>query len=76
MQSPAHACDPAAQFSVADIEWVLSTHRPLLARFGYDQLYEAWLAAAAGHYNNTELEVHVRRIMKRTAETATWGESI
>eukprot|EP00048_Salpingoeca_helianthica_P001092 m.46514 g.46514 ORF g.46514 m.46514 type:complete len:358 (-) comp11140_c0_seq2:30-1103(-) len=64
------------KYAPEDIQWVLTQHRELLARFGYDQLYEAWLAAAAGRYNTTELEAHVHRIMKMTAETATWGESL
>ena len=64
------------QYTPADIQWVLDEYRPLLRRFGYDQLYEAWLAGAAGAFNASTLQDHVRTIMHNTAETANWGEAI
>ncbi len=55
---------------------MLENHRDLLKRYGYDELYEAWLAAATGKYNETELRGHVQELMQRTAATANWGETI
>ncbi len=70
------SCLLLLQYRVDDIEWVLAEHRPLLRRFGYDHLYEAWIAATRGVYNTTTLQDHVRAIMHNTAEAANWGEAL
>jgi len=50
-----------------DIRWVLDEYGPVLRRYGYEQLYRVWLAAAEGALSQRETLLGVRRVMHSTA---------
>ena len=55
--------------NAADVRWVLGKYRSVLARYGYDLLYEIWLDAIEGRV--TDEAVTAEQI--KTAMTATRG---
>ena len=57
-----------------DIHWVLDNYKPLLARFGYDLLYEVWLDAIEGHITETVAAAQIMQLMKVTRGLGNWGE--
>ena len=60
----------------ADIRWVLDSHRPTLARYGYDLLYEAWLEAIEGRETSeTATAENIRLAMLVTRGIGNWGEN-
>ena len=59
----------------ADIHWVLDNYRPVLARYGYDLLYEIWLEAIEGREaSEATTAAHIAKAMEVTRGQGSWGE--
>ena len=59
----------------ADIGWVLDNYRPILARYGYDLLYEIWLDAIEGREQSPEVtHQSLMEAMEATSGVGNWGE--
>ena len=59
----------------ADIHWVLDNYKPLLARFGYDLLYEVWLDAIEGRETDEAVTTeNIKQAMLFTRGIGNWGQ--
>ena len=59
----------------SDLRWILATHRPMLARYGYDLLYEVWLEAIEGRETDEAVTARlIERVMAATRGLGSWGE--
>ena len=59
----------------ADIHWVLDNYRPVLARYGYDLLYEIWLEAIEGREQSPDATLdNIMKAMEVTRGVGNWGE--
>jgi hypothetical protein len=64
-----------ANFTVAEVKWTLESFRPILARYGYDEIYEVWLDALEKRVTDpVVLANRLQDTLLRTAGLANWGE--
>ncbi len=65
-----------SSISLADIQWTLQNFRPILARYGYDEIYDIWVQAyrQGSQMDRVAVEGRIQAAYLRTAPTANWAE--
>eukprot|EP00042_Codosiga_hollandica_P054138 m.725899 g.725899 ORF g.725899 m.725899 type:complete len:151 (-) comp58849_c0_seq1:187-639(-) len=60
----------------SDVRWTLLNFRPILARYGYDEVYDIWLEALEHPETTDELVIEAKLLdaYERTLAMANWAE--
>jgi hypothetical protein len=63
-------------FTPAELRWTMHAYQPLLARFGYDKLYQLWLSALVDTTSPPSVAFadRLRGVYEETRGTGSWSD--